>query len=103
MVDVTKEPIKAAKQTPKAILIKGGLGLMGLYGSRVLLSRFVGDNTPVSAAIKGISGVGLAGVSPPVAVGVLIDAADDVMNILRGMTGGGAGGGAGGGGGQGVF
>ncbi len=93
---------KAAVNSPAKVLMVGGLGLLGLYGSRLVLSRTVGDNTLVSTVAKGIVGTGTAMfINPGAGAGILIDAMDDAVNVVRG-TGGGSGA-TGSGGGQGVF
>jgi len=88
-----KNPAGTAKSVAMTVLKRGGLGLAGLLISRTIISRIAGDNTLPSAAIKGLAAVMGGSIDKSVAVGVAIDAADDVVNSLGLMQNIGGGGG----------
>ncbi len=94
--------VRAVKSAPKSVLINGGLGLGGILASRFILSRVVGDNTIISALAKGATGVAVSTMNKGLGVGIIIDAADDVANLLGVMPGSGGAQGASVGGGQGT-
>lgn len=86
---------KDPKEIGRTVLIDGGLALGGLMLSRAVVPRIAADNTFSSAIIKGVAAVALSPVNKKVAVGVAVDAADDVFNRLTGGGGNGRGTGTG--------
>lgn len=96
--------IPSPESVVSKVLKTGGMAFGGLLISRTLAPRFIGDDTILSALVKGAGAVGISALlTPAVGAGIALDAFDDLAAVLglKGLVGGGGGGGGGAGAGTG--